>query len=304
MGRSHVHFDLVDLRLFTHIAEADSLTRGAARACLSTAAASTRIKALEGQLGTRLFYRGRQGVKLTPAGTQLLRHARTILRQVEHVKSEFSGYADGATGHLRVFANTTAVTEFMPEVLAQFLAERPAITVDLQEKLTRDILRGVLEGAADLGIVAGAVDTEGLEIIPISVDRLVVVVSKGHPLAELERVSFDETLNYPHVGLHEGSTLLQFLQGMIKDAGKALPLRIKVSGFEPACRMVAAGVGLGIMPKSSAVRYQATMSLSIIELEEPWAQRERSVVVRELEALPTCGQDLVLAIKNYAGFMQ
>ena len=297
-----MHFDLVDLRLFAHVAEAESLTGGANRACLSTAAASTRIKSLENQLGSRLFYRERKGVKLTPAGGRLLRHARTILRQVEHVKSEFADLANDSTGHLRIFANTTAVTEFMPEVLASFLVDRPGLTIDLEEKMTRDIVRGVQEGAADLGVVAGSVVTQGLEIIPFSNDRLVVVTPETHLLSEEATVPFEKTLEYPQICLHEGSTLLKFMQDQVQELGRSLPIRIQVFGFESACRMIETGVGIGILPKSTALRYQKTMNLSIIELEEGWAQRERSLILRELDALPTCGQDLVKAIREYEGF--
>ena len=126
-----MHFDLPDLRLFIHSAESPSLTQGARKAFLSPAAASARIKALEGQLGSRLLYRDSRGVELTPAGQRLLQHARLIMRQVDYLKSEFTEYGTDAAGHIRIFANTTAVTEFLPEVLAGFLAERPGVTVDL-----------------------------------------------------------------------------------------------------------------------------------------------------------------------------
>nr|WP_297456671.1 LysR family transcriptional regulator [uncultured Halomonas sp.] len=294
-----MHFDLPDLRLFIHVAEASSLTGGARRASLSPAAASMRIKALEGQLGSRLLYRGSQGVELTPAGQRLLRQARVILRQVEHLKSEFTQYGDDAAGHLRIFANTTAVTEFMPEVLAVFLAERPGVTIDLQERLTRDIVRGVLDGSTDLGIVAGQVTATGLEILPFSQDRLVVGMPMGHPLAERGKVDFKQTLDYPHIGMHDGSTLLSFLRERVEALGLDLPLRIQVFGFEAACRMIEAGVGIGIIPESAARRHQRTMQLQVVELDEPWAERERSVVVREREALPGCGQALVEALMAY-----
>ncbi|MEP1266038.1 MAG: LysR family transcriptional regulator, partial [Marinobacter sp.] len=134
-----MHFDIPDLRLFIHVAEANSLTGGARRVSLSTAAASMRIKSLEGQLGSRLFYRDSQGVELTPAGHDLLVHARAIMRQVDYIRDEFSRYAEGKSGHLRIFANTTAVSDFMPDVLARFLVNRPGVTIDLQERLTHDI---------------------------------------------------------------------------------------------------------------------------------------------------------------------
>ena len=294
-----MHFDIPDLRLFIHVAEANSLTGGAKRASLSTAAASMRIKSLEGQLGSRLFYRDSQGVELTPAGHDLLVHARAIMRQVDFIKDEFSQYAEGESGHLRIFANTTAVSDFMPDVLARFLATRPGVTVDLQERLTHDIVRGVIDGSTDLGVVAGPVKSNNkLEIIPFSVDRLVVVTPKDHELAARRSLSFRETLDYPHIGLREGSTLFNFLKEQASETGSTLQMRIQVFGFESACRMVSRGVGIGILPRSIARRHAEFMEISIVELNESWAERERSLIVRELDALPTCGKELVEEIRS------
>jgi DNA-binding transcriptional LysR family regulator len=288
-----MHFDLSDLRLFLAIAEAGSLTRGARNAFLSPPAASARLKALEGELGARLLYRDNRGVTLTEAGETLLRHARLILRQVEHVKSEFGVYGAEATGHIRIYANTTAVTEFMPEILAKFLAERPGVTVDLQERLTQDIVRSVVEGASDLGIVSGEVPTEGLQALHFSTDRLVLATTVGHPLESRAKVPFTEALRYEHIGLHEGSTLLAFLRSLMEKNGYERALRVQVRSFEAMCRMVEAGVGVGVMPESAAIRHRRTMRIGIVQLDEPWALRERSVLVRELEALPGCARALV-----------
>ncbi|BCB72605.1 transcriptional regulator [Vreelandella aquamarina] len=294
-----MHFDIPDLRMFIHVAEAASMTAGARRANISTAAASTRIKTLEGRLNTRLFYRDSQGVELTPAGQKLLKHARAIMRQVEYVKSDFSDHSSSDVGHIKIFANTTAVTDFMPEVLANFLSQRPAISIDLQERLTNDIFRGVLDGAADFGVTSGEIKIRGLEALPFSVDRLVVVVPKHHPISSSDIVSFQKTLEYPYVGLHEGSTLLQFLKAQVEEIGVQLPLRIQVYGFEAACRMIEAGVGIGVLPESSAIRYQKIMSVDLIHLEEAWASRARSIVVREYESLPESSKELIREIKKF-----
>ncbi len=271
-----MHFDLADLRLFIHIAESPSLTQGARRAFLSPAAASARVKALEGQLGSRLLYRDSRGVELTPAGQRLLQHARLIMRQVEYLKSEFTEYGSDAAGHIRIFANTTAVTEFLPEILAGFLAARPGVTVDLQERLSRDIVRGVLDGSTDLGIIAGPVAASGLQVLHFSTDRLVMAVPQGHPLAGQARVRLRDTLQFQHIGLPEGTTLHAFLYERVEQMGEQLSLRIQVSSFEAICRMIEGGVGIGVIPQSAARRHSRTMKLATIELDEPWAIRERS----------------------------
>ncbi len=291
-----MHFDLADLRLFIHIAESPSLTQGARRAHLSPAAASARIKALESQLDSRLLYRDSRGVELTPAGNKLLQHARLIMRQVDYLKSEFTEYGTDSAGHIRIFANTTAVTEFLPEVLAGFLAERPGVSVDLQERLSRDIVRGVLDGSTDMGIIAGPVRAEGLQVLHFSTDRLLLAVPIGHPLAGERQVTLRQTLAYQHIGLHEGSTLLTFLRDQVEKLGGQLSLRIQVSSFEAVCRMIEAGVGIGIIPESAARRHSRTMQLALVALDEPWAVRERSILVRELDALPGSVRALIATL--------
>ncbi|MCQ4259003.1 LysR substrate-binding domain-containing protein [Stutzerimonas stutzeri] len=296
-----MHFDLADLRLFIHIAESPSLTQGARRAHLSPAAASARIKALESQLDSRLLYRDSRGVELTPAGCKLLQHARLIMRQVDYLKSEFTEYGTDAAGHIRIFANTTAVTEFLPEVLAGFLAQRPGVTVDLQERLSRDIVRGVLDGSTDMGIIAGPVSADGLQVLHFSTDRLLLAVPIGHAVSNEPRVTLRQTLNYQHIGLHEGSTLLTFLRDQVEKFGGQLLLRIQLSSFEAVCRMIEAGVGIGIIPESAARRHSRTMKLALVELDEPWAVRERSILVRELDALPGSVRALIAELAPATG---
>lgn len=291
-------FDLTDLRLFIHIAELKSLTRAAERSHLSLAAASSRIKELESRFGMRLLYRENKGVQLSPAGETLLAHAQQFMQQVERLKSDMQAYNNGIKGHIRIFANTTAVTEFMPRVLGEFLASHPQVNVSLEERLNHDILRGIVEGTADVGIAAGPVaEVKGagaaLQILNFSTDRLVLATAPDHPLAGMGTVHFADTLAYPHIGLHEGSTLLHFLNRIVAESGQRLQLRIQVRGFEAMCRMVEANVGIGILPHSAALRHSRTMQLSLVELAEPWAVRERSVIVQDVDALPHYARELV-----------
>ncbi|WP_151449259.1 LysR family transcriptional regulator [Lacisediminimonas profundi] len=286
-------FDLTDLRLFIHIAEHKSMTRAAERMHLSLGAASARMKELESRFGMRLLYRENKGVQLSPAGETLLRNAQQIMQQVERLKSEMQEYNNGIKGHIRIFANTTAVTEFMPEVLGRFLARYPQVNVALEERLNQEIVRGVQEGTADIGIAAGTIQAQGLHIINFSTDRLVLATAVEHPLAKAGKISFAETLDFPHIGLHEGSTLQHFLNRMVAEIGQRLQLRIQVRGFEAMCRMVEADVGIGILPYSAALRLSATTRLALVELSEPWAVRERSVLVQDLEGLPQYARELV-----------
>jgi DNA-binding transcriptional LysR family regulator len=291
-------FDLTDLRLFIFVAELKSLTRAAERMHMSLAAASNRMKELESRFGMRLLYRESKGVMLSPAGETLLGHAQQFMQQVERLKSDMQQYNNGIKGHIRIFANTTAVTEFMPQVLGTFLATHPQVNVALEERLNHDIIRGVQEGTADIGVAAGPVQGQGLEIINFSTDRLVLATALDHPLAKAGSVSFAQTLEYPHIGLHEGSTLQHFLNRVVSDSGEHLNLRIQVRGFDAMCRMVEANVGIGILPQSAGLRHSQTMQLALVELSDPWAVRERSVIVQKLEGLPVYARELVELIRS------
>lgn len=288
-----MHFDLVDLRLFVNISEENSLTRGAERSHLSLPAASTRIRNLEDSIGVKLLYRTAQGVTLTPPGQALLLHARLVLQQLEQLRGDLQEYVRGVKGHLRIFANTTAITEFLPTVLPAFLAEHPDISIDLRERLSHDIVRAVAEGRTDIGIVAGNVRTEGLETLPYRRDRLVVAAGPSHPLTKRESVAFEDTLDYDYVGLPEASAIHTFVAQAAAEANKPMKIRIRVGNFEAMCRMVEANAGIGVLPESAARRYAESMSVRIIALRDDWAVRNLQICVRSLELLPLFARDLV-----------
>ncbi len=288
-----MHFDLADLRLIVRIAEANSLTRGAEASFLSLPAASTRIKNLEESVGAKLLYRTSQGVTLTPPGQAFVRHARTVLAQLENLAGDMQEYAHGIKGHLRIAGSTTALSEFLPPVLRAFLRAHPDVNIDLRERLSVDIVRAVTEGQIDIGIVSGPVRTEALQAIPYRSDHLVLVVAAEHPLAAEKSVPFVRTLEHEHVGLHEASAIHAFLRQVSAAVHRALRLRIEVSNFETACRMIEANIGVGIVPLSSAKRHAERLAIRIVRLEDEWSLRQQFVVVRQLDALPSFGRDLV-----------
>lgn len=287
------HFNLVDLRLFINIAEMNSLTRGAERSHMSLPAASTRIKHIEDSLGTKLLNRTSHGVNLTLSGQALLHHALQMQRQMEHLCADLQEYAQGIKGHVRIFANTTAISQFLPTVLSRFLVTHKNVNVDLRERLSHDIVRAVSDGTADIGLVAGNVRTEGLEVLPYRKDNLILVCARTHPLGQRESIAFDETLESDYVGLPEESAIHSFLTEAADRVHKRLKLRIQVGSYEAMCRMIEANVGIGIMPEFSARRQAKTMDIQLVQLTDKWAVRDLKICVRSLEQLPSFAQHLV-----------
>jgi DNA-binding transcriptional LysR family regulator len=288
-----MHFDLIDLRLFVNIAKANSLTKGAEFSYMSLPAASVRIKTMEERLGTKLLYRTSHGVTLTPAGQAFLHHGINVLHQLEHLEGDLREYAAGVRGHVRIFANTTSITEFLPKVLSKYLVQHPDINIDLREHLSPEIVRAVSEETADIGIIAGNVPTAGLEVTPLRSDRMVLITSANHVLATRDEIGFSEALDYEYVGLEQGSASHAFMSQAAHALNRTVRARIHVGNFEALCSMVEANVGIGMLPQSAAMRYAKTMNFHVIPLTDSWAVRDIRLCVRSLGKLPIFARELV-----------
>src|SRR5436190_8976639 len=293
-----MRFDIADLSLFRHIVEAGSITHGAERANLALAAASTRIRNMEEALGAPLLVRTRQGVTPTQAGRTLLQHARAILRQAERLREDLGAYAAGQTGQVRLLSNTNALTEFLPEALSSFLASHPNVSVDLEERLSDEIVGLIAEGVADLGIVAGTVDASTLETFPFRKDRFVLVVAHDHPIAKRAKIAFAQVLDHDFVGLDRSSALQRFLADKAARIGRPLKLRVQLRSFDAVCRLVECNVGIGIVPETTARRVARTMAIAAVALADSWAVRDLTICVRDFGELAPYARQLVEHLRS------
>jgi DNA-binding transcriptional LysR family regulator len=296
-----MRFDLTDLSLFRHVVEAGSITRGADRAHLALAAASTRIRNMEEALGAPLLVRARQGVTPTPAGRTLVQHARTMLEQAERLREDLGAYAGGLAGQVKVLSNTNAITEFLPETLSSFLATHPNVSVDLEERLSDEIVGLIAEGVGDIGIVAGTVDAGGLATFPFRSDRFVLVVARDHALGRRARIGFAEVLDHDFVGLDRASALQRFLADKAARIGRPLRLRVQLRSFDAVCRLVESNVGVGIVPETTARWAAKAMAIKTLDLTDPWAVRDLTICVKDFAELPPYARQLVEHMRAGAG---
>ena len=185
-----MRFDFTDLRLFQFVVQTGSITRGAERAHLALASASARIRGMEEILGVPLLKRGRRGVEPTEAGRSLLDHARIVLQQIETMRGDLGAYSRGLKGSVRILANTSALSEHLPALLADFLAANPTIDIDLEDRESPAIGAAIAAGDADIGIGSQAALVPGLESHPFRTDRLVLAVPANHRLAGKRQTAF------------------------------------------------------------------------------------------------------------------
>lgn len=295
-----MHYDLTDLRLFVAVAEAKNLTRGAERVHLAASSASHRIRLLETAIGTPLLVREPRGVQVTRAGEALLRHARQVFAQLEQMHADLTPYANGVRGHVCVWANTHATHTFLPDSLSTFLKRHPQVSITLEERTSPEVVMAVARGEVDVGVVAEAVDGADVELIPYRADRLVVIAPADHPMARRGSMPFADALGEPFVMLHAGSAIHTFTMNAAAALGHTLAVRIQVRSFEAVCRMVAAGVGLGLVPRGAVPPSAAGAPLALIALDEPWAQRNLQLCVRRRERLSGFAAALVDSLEAAA----
>ncbi|MFL6674536.1 MAG: LysR family transcriptional regulator [Massilia sp.] len=267
------HFDLQSLRVFLLVAQTGSLTKAADKTHMTLSALSKRVAELERTVDCALFTRLPRGLELTPAGQELVHHARGVLDSVNRMAGQMSDYAIGVRGHVRMWANTSSIIQFLPLDLATFLREQPLVRISLEEKLSEAIIAALVAGEADLGIFADNVPSQGVEKVVYRRDRLVVLVPPNHPLASMPEVSFSETLGYDFVGLTAGSSLLQRLTEAAVALEKPMRLLIQVSSFDAICRMIETGLGIGVLPEGAVRKENLGAGLRAVRLTDPWAAR-------------------------------
>jgi DNA-binding transcriptional LysR family regulator len=281
-----LHIDLLSLRLLMFAADTGNLTKAAQKANITLSSASKRLAELERTIQCSLFVRLPRGLELTAAGQGMAEHARSILEGVHRMACDASDYATGVRGHVRLFANTSSVIQFLPNDLANFLASNPNVRIGLEEALSDAIIQAVAEGRADIGIFADNAPADVLHKRPYRKDQLVLLVPTHHPLATEDKLALVDTLDYDYVALNQGSSLLRRITDAAISAGKMLKVRIQVSSFDGICRMIEAGLGVGILPLSSVRPGLLEQKLRAIPLTDDWATRTLFVGISKDTKLP------------------
>jgi DNA-binding transcriptional LysR family regulator len=294
--------DLTTLRLFVSVCETGNIARAGEKASIVGSAISKRLAQLEHQVGTPLLVRRRHGVTPTAAGQTLLEHARGMLDGAARIERDMQAYLAGGRGQVRILASVSAMTESLADDVAAFLRApaHSSIRVDLEERVSPEIVRGVREGQASLGVCWDAADVGALQTRPYRKDTLCVAVPVGHPLAGRKSVRFEQTLDYEHVSLPVNSAVQVMLQRRAGQLGRTLNHRVVVTNFEAALRVVHAGLAISLVPREVAETAARALGLRLVALAEPWADRRFILCYRDAESLTPAAQWLVEHLASLA----
>jgi DNA-binding transcriptional LysR family regulator len=282
-AKMSAQLDLTTLRLFLTIAEGGSIAHTASRENLTASSVSKRISDMEAALDVQLLERHRSGVRLTPAGHALAERAMGIRDLTDRIASEMSTYARGVKGHVRVAANPSSITQFLPAILSRFVKAFPDIRVELVEQTSERTVQMIADKAVDVGIVAGSVDFRGLASRDFRRDTLALLVHRSHPLARRRSIGYVDTLEYDQVGLAEGSSIQATLLESAAKAGRSIRLKVRVASFDALRGLVEANIGIACLPIGCIKPYVRTHNLVAVQLTDAWAHRQLKVCAREFQ---------------------
>jgi DNA-binding transcriptional LysR family regulator len=174
------------------------------------------------------------------------------------------------------------------------------VRVTLDERVSPDIVRSVREGLADLGVLWNISDLSGLVAVPYRVDHLCVAMSSQHRLARRPSLSFVDTLGEMTIGVAAGGSVDTVLRREAALLGKVPDYRVQVSSMDAAFRIVAAGLGLAILPREAAAPHAAAGRLSLVPLTDAWATRQFVVVSRPPALMPASARLLAEHLRDRA----
>lgn len=293
-------FDPVTLKLFVAVCEERNIGRAAEREAIVPSAISKRIAALEDDIGAPLLVRARRGIEITAAGQALLRQAREILAMMERAQIELAEFTRGVVGSVRVLASLSALSEYLPDDVARFLAQYRSVRVTLEERVTTEIVRGVREGRADFGVCWDAGDLAGLAMTRYRTDRLCLIVHPDHPLACHPRLAFADTLDHEHVDVLPGGIVQTMLKRFAAIEGGSLRYRVQVSTMDAAARIVAANLGVAVLPREAVGPLAHALGLRLVELSDAWALRQFVICTRADAPLSATARLLVAHLEERA----
>jgi DNA-binding transcriptional LysR family regulator len=290
--------DLLTLRVVIAVAESGSISAGSDRLQLAVAAASARISALEAALGIRIFERSPRGVELTAAGHLLVQRGRELVADADQLASDLRGWSLGLAGHVRLLANASALLQVLPARLEAFLRTHPLIRVDVEERISPEIAGALLEGRADVGIVDRLTPSQGLEFLPFFSDHLCLVVPRDHALAGAGGLRLADLMEQNFIVLAGANALSTRLFNAAAALGASVRVRMQMRSFDAACRMVAAGLGVAVLPREAVAPQLKHLALAAVPLAEEWADRTHFLALRTGAGVPAAARTLVEALRQ------
>lgn len=266
------------LRVFVAVAHSRSLAEASERVHLSQPAISIALRKLEENVGGALFARTSRQLALTPEGDAFLPVAVRLLNDWNEAFEDLNDQFSKQRGKVTVAALPTLAAGLFPRVITLFHEAYPRINLSLHDVLAEQINQMVREGRADLGLSVPPSDADDLTFEPVLEDSYVAVCPCGHPLLAQSAVAWRQLADYPFIGINRLSSSRQDIDRIMQSVGERLDILCDARQIATVGRMVAAGLGISVLP-SLSFRQIATDGIEHRPLVEPTIRRELGIIL-------------------------
>jgi len=276
--------DFDQLETFLAVARHSSFSRAAERRFRTQPAVSSQIRALEEEVGARLFDRSGGRVALTAAGKAFQRYAEDAM---ESRRSMLAGLAEMERvprGEIVVGANEATCLHILPEVFAEFKKLYPGVSVQISRLERAKILESVLDNSVDFGIVSVPVEDRRFTVVNVHQDELAVIVPAGHPLGSRSEVKVAEVVRYPLLLPRMGRTR-DAIDGLFHERQLKPVISMELDSSELLKRFVAADVGVGFIARSNVLEDVKAGVLAALAISDASIRRDLALVYRTDKAL-------------------
>jgi DNA-binding transcriptional LysR family regulator len=237
------------LKVFCDLADTQSFSLAAERNFVTQSAVSQQVKTLEEKFNRRLLerVRGRREVRLTPAGEVFYREAKNVLNAFDELQEGMRGLVGSISGTVKVATVYSVGLHELPPKVREFMSKFPSAKIDLEYSRTTRVVRDVLSGAVELGVVAFPEPRRGLTIVPMPSDRLVLITPPDHKLAAKKQIKAKELKGMDFVLFERDIPTRKATDKILKSHNVEIQKVAEFDNIETIKRAVEVGFGLSIV---------------------------------------------------------
>lgn len=294
---------LETLKVFCDLVETQSFSLAAERNFVTQSAVSQQIRTLEDKFNRRLLerVRGRREVRLTPAGEVFYRESKNVLLSFDQLNESMRSLIGTISGTVKVATVYSVGLHELPAKVREFMSKFPAAKIDLEYSRTTRVVRDVLNGVVELGVVAFPEQRRGITVVQMQSDRLVLICPPDHEFAERKLIKAKELKGQDFVFFERDIPTRKATDKILKANGVEVRKVAEFDNIETIKRAVEVGFGLAIVPHPSVMDEEKNKQLMIVQLAEKEWVRPVGVIYRSDRSLSIAAKKFVALLENKAG---
>lgn len=288
------------LKVFCDLVELQSFSLAAERNFVTQSAVSQQVRTLEEKFDRKLLerVRGRREIRLTPSGEVFYRESKNVLDSFSQLNEQMNGLVGRISGVVKVSTVYSVGLHELPPLVREYMSKFPSVKIDLEYSRTTRVIRDVLKGVVELGIVTFPEPRRGLTVVPMASDRLVLICPPDHELARKKEIRAKTLKDRDFVLFERDIPTRKATDKILRSHGVSVNKVAEFDNIETIKRAVEVGFGLAIVPQPSVVDEERNGQLSIVKFKEKEWKRPVGVVYRSDRDLSLAAQKFVKLIGN------